>query len=489
MRQTPHGEPEGWFRLVVEAAPNAMLAVDRRRSIALVNRGAETLFGYAREELLGQPVELLIPGRFRDHHPAHFEGFLADPKTRAMGAGRELFGLRKDGTEVPIEIGLSPVATPDGTFTLASIIDITERKRAEQIFRAIVEAAPNAKLVIDGARRITLVNRSAEKLFGYPREELVGELLDVLVPDGAREHHVDLVRGFFDAPKARAMGAGRELYGRRKDGTEVPLEIGLSPIEAPEGTFTLASIIDITERRQREDELRRSNAALEQFAYVASHDLQEPLRMVASYTELLGQRYQGKLDEKADKYIYYAVDGARRMQQLVADLLSFARIGSQGKPMIPVDSAAVVSAVIEVLCEPIESAAATIEVGPLPWVTADEGQLRRLFQNLIGNAIKFRGDTPPRVAIDAEQKHDLWQFSVKDNGIGIDMQYAERIFQMFQRLHGRGEYPGNGIGLSLAQRIVERHGGKIWLESEPHVGSTFFFTLPAAPGPTGEAAP
>jgi len=591
------------FRLVVEAAPNAMLMINLQRRINLVNRKTEDLFGYDRDELLGQPIEMLVPQRYRASHPVLVEGFLAQPKVRAMGAGRELFGQRKNGSEVQIEIGLNPIETPEGLCTLASIIDVTERKRAEQRFRLVVEAAPNAMLMIDVARNITLVNQRTEDLFGYDRNDLLGHPIETLVPERFRDRHPGFVQAFSADPKARPMGAGRELFGRRRDGTEIPIEIGLNPIETPEGFFTLASIIDISERKradaaherlaaiveysedaiiskapdgkivswnhgaeqlfgysaeealgqpvfmlvpvrlvdeehrlldqiqrdervnhfetirrrkdgsevdvsvrlspirnaagevigesgimrditelkQRDAELQRSNAELEQFAYVASHDLQEPLRMVANYTELLAQRYRGKLDEKADKYIHYASDGARRMQRLVADLLAYSRVGSQGKSLVPVDSGAVLGSVLESLQSLVRNAGARVEYDALPVVLADDVQLRQLFQNLISNAIKFRAEAAPHVVVKAAGAGDRWQFSVSDNGIGMDMQHAPRIFQMFQRLHELGRYEGSGIGLAIAKRIVERHGGSIWVDSLLGRGTTFFFSLKRVP--------
>ena len=600
--RTASSPTDEWFRLIVEAVPNAIIIVDRDRTITLVNCATEALFGYERTELMGQVVETLIPARFRADHPDDVAQFLADPQTRPMGVGRDLFGRRKDGSEMPIEIGLNPIETPDGPCTLASIIDLSDRKRAieteqrmaalvesandaivtkdltgiirswnpgaerllgypaddiigesvtrllpedrqgeetmllerirngqrvsnfesvrrrrdgslvevsltispvrdlrgrvvgaskiirdiserkqfETRFRLVVEAAPSAMIMADKSGVITLVNRRSEDLFGYRREQLIGMSIQALIPERFRERHRGHVAGFFASATARPMGAGGELFGLRNDGTEVPIEIGLNPIDTSDGLFTLASIIDITERKRYQDELRRSNVELEQFAHVASHDLQEPLRMVASYTELLGERYGDQLDERAQKYIHYAVDGARRMQRLVADLLTYSRVGLQGKPLVPVNAAPVIDGVLTLLEGAIRDAGAVIEVGPLPVVLADEGQLHQLLQNLIGNAIKFRGDAPPHIVVEATRHNTCWRFFVRDNGIGIDMRHADRVFEMFQRLHERGRYDGSGIGLSVAKRILERHGGAIWLESEPGRGTTVHFTLLAA---------
>jgi len=468
---------EHCFSQIAEAAQNAMVVVSADQKIVLANSATELLFGYSRAELIGQAVELLMPERFRGVHSAPAAQFLREPSRRGMNAGREQFGRKKDGTELLVEIGLTPLDTPDGLLTLASIVDVSNRKLAERRFRLVVEGAPNAILMTDRTGTITLVNRRAEEIFGYAREEMVGQSIGMLVPQRFHPAHAQHVEGFFVARKDRAMGEGRELWGRRKDGSDVAIEIGLNRIDLPDGPATLVSIIDITERKRTEDELRRSNAELEQFAYIASHDLQEPLRMVASYTELLGDRYKGKLDEKADKYIFYAVDGARRMQQLVADLLAYSRVGSEGKPLVPIDSGAVLRNVVRGLGALIRDAGATVEAGALPLVLADEVQLQQLLQNLIGNAIKFRGDTPPHVRIDASRENERWVFSVQDNGIGMEMQYKDRVFQMFQRLHERGKYEGSGIGLAITKRIVERHGGRLWFESELGRGTTFFFTL------------
>jgi light-regulated signal transduction histidine kinase (bacteriophytochrome) len=229
-------------------------------------------------------------------------------------------------------------------------------------------------------------------------------------------------------------------------------------------------------------ELERSNAELEQFAYVASHDLQEPLRKVSSFCQLLQQRYGGQLDERADQYIGFAVDGARRMQHLINDLLAFSRVGRMERAHTAVDCGALVAAVRDDLARVIEESAARVEAGPLPTVQGDPSLLRLVFANLIGNAVKFRGPEPPRVRIDAERADGMWRFSCADNGIGIDAEYADRIFVIFQRLHPRSSFEGTGIGLAMCRKIVEYHGGRMWLdtEREPSApGSRFCFTLPA----------
>lgn len=397
---------EGTFRRLLETAPDAIIVVDRAGRIILVNEQAERMFGYRREELLGQVHEILVPARLREMHVRHRDTYLEHPSTRPMGIGRDLLAVRKDGTEFPVEISLSPTRVDDQEVVVSAIRDITQRRSVDARFRALLEAAPDAMVIVDGAGQIVVVNGQAERWFGYDREEMIGQPLEILIPERFRERHPEHRSAYHARPRVRPMGAGLELYARRKDGSEFPVEISLSPLETGEGLLVISTIRDITERKKADEalarqaqELARSNAELEQFAYVASHDLQEPLRMVASYTQLLARRYRGKLDEDADEFIGYAVDGVKRMQELINDLLAYSRVGSRGEEFVPVDCEAVLERVLANLHLAIEESGGTVTHDPLPTVVGDPSQLGQLFQNLVSNALKFRGADPPRVHI------------------------------------------------------------------------------------------
>ena len=483
---------EGRYRGLLEAAPDAMVVVNQGGEIVLLNVQAEKQFGYRRDELLGQKVKNIIPSGFAERLIADEKRSVEDALAQQIGTGIELIARRKNGSEFPIEIMLSPLDSAEGILVTAAIRNISVRREAEKHlalmegrYRGLLEAAPDAMVVVNPSGDIVLLNVQAEKQFGYHRDELVGQRMKNIIPAGFAERLIaDALRSAEDA-LAQQIGTGIELTARRKDGSEFPIEIMLSPLESAEGILVTAAIRDITMRKVAEahllykvEELNRSNEELGQFAYIASHDLQEPLRMVASYTQLLARRYKGKLDSDADEFITFAVDGANRMQRLIQDLLAYSRVGTKGKELLQTSSEDALERSLLNLRAAIADSGALVTHDPLPAVLADEVQLIQLFQNLVGNAIKYQRAGTPKIHISASKNGGTkWTFSVRDNGLGIDPQYFERIFVMFQRLHKREEFAGTGIGLAICKKIVERHGGTISVESQPGQGSNFLFAL------------
>lgn len=345
----------------------------------------------------------------------------------------------------------------------------------------ILKSMAETLMVIDPDGTIQRVNQAAISLLGYERAELVGRSAGDVFEEG-----VDVL-SLFKQSGPNDVIRSIDTSVVTKDGRHVAVSLSGSVMREDDGEIQGMVCVaqDITERKQTHEmlerqaqELVRSNAELEQFAWVASHDLQEPLRMVASYTQLLSKRYKGKLDADADEFIAFAVDGATRMRSLINALLELSRVGARGKDFEATDCDAVCDRTLVNLETLVEDSGALVTRDRLPTVMGDETQLGQLFQNLIANAIKFRGDEQLTVHVGAEQRNGHWEFCVRDNGIGIDPEYAERIFVVFQRLHGKGDRPGTGIGLSICKKIVELHGGRIWVKSLPDEGAAFYFTLP-----------
>jgi two-component system sensor histidine kinase/response regulator len=361
---------------------------------------------------------------------------------------------------------------------------------SEKRVLAITQSAPDAIVSADSNGRVTYFNPAAERMFGYSSVEAHGQPLTLLMPERFHSAHRAGLERFLATKEARLIGKSVEVVGRRRNGDEFPFSISLSAWETAGETSFAGILRDISERKKSEEhlakavaELRRSNVELQQFAYVASHDLQEPLRMVASYTQLLAKRYQGRLDSEADEFIAYAVDGCNRMQALIQDLLTYSRAGTDGKALCEISGEKLLKEALTNLQATIEESGAIVTYDSLPAITSDATQLVQVFQNLVGNAIKYRSTAVPRVHVSAARSGgNEWIFSVRDNGMGIDPKYFEKIFIIFQRLHGRQEFKGTGIGLAICKKIVERLGGRIWVESQPEKGSTFYFALPETGG-------
>lgn len=361
-----------------------------------------------------------------------------------------------------------------------------ERERTERFLRSVLDNTLDGIISIDEAGVVQSFNRAAERIFGYGTDEVIGRNVNMLMPEPFHSEHDRYVADYVQTGHARIIGIGREVTGRRKDGSTFPMDLAVSEFWLGEARYFTGIVRDISERKQAEEALRttveelaRSNLDLEQFAYAASHDLQEPLRAVSGCVQVLRKRYEGQLDERADALIAHTIDGVTRMQTLINGLLTYSRVGTRGKAFEATDCNAALAQALANVEVSIRESGATVTHDQLPVVDADAAQMVQLFQNLVGNAIKFRGTEPPRIHVGARPVDDHWELTVADNGIGLEPEYFERIFVIFQRLHTRDEYPGTGIGLAICKKIVERHGGQIWVASEAGSGATFHFRLPS----------
>lgn len=487
VRRTAQEQLERFFQLSVDPLVIAGLDGYFKR----LNPVWPTLLGHSEQELLSRPFLELV-------HPEDQEATRAVIAQLERGEVVRQFENRYRTADGSWKwILWSSVAVPETGTIYAVAHDLTERKQLElrvaadqRYTRTLIEASIDALATISPEGRVTDVNQEMERLTGRTRGELVGSAFrDCFSDSEAAQRGVELV-----------LREGRvrdyELAVRRPGGglTPVSCNATLYRNAAGEPVGVFAAARDITDQKRAHQtlaehaaELARSNAELQQFAYAASHDLQEPLRMVASYTQLLARRYEGKLDEKADEFIRYAAEGATRMQALIRDLLSYSRVTTGARQAAPVQPQASLERALVNLRLLARDTGATITFDPMPAVMADEIQLMQVFQNLVGNAMKFHGGAAPEVHVAAEVVGSECRFSVRDNGLGIAPEHRERIFLLFQRLHSRGEYPGTGLGLAICRKVVERHGGRIWVESSPGEGSTFYFTLPLAAATTGEA--
>ena len=491
-------ESEERFRSVVDSANDGILVYDKQLNVIAGNLAAERILGLPLANIIGAAgFTSLLPCVHADGSPV-----LPDerPTRLTVKSGKPLTGqivgiYRPDGSMNWLSVNTGFLRRPgdaDWYGVVSTIGDITKQRHAElalsaseALYRQTFELATAGIAHVDLSGRFMKVNRRLCEILGYGEQELIGR------PVKEISHPED--RNLTDSQRMRVRSGEKqsvrfEKRYLRKSGAIVWVDLSVALACDASGVpqYEIALFDDITERKKAEaalreahEELKRSNAELEQFAYVASHDLQEPLRMVSSYTQLLMRRYGDKLDGDAKDFTAFIVDGATRMKQLIEDLLAYSRVGTRDKNFKPVDAESSLKRALTNLRAAIQDSGATVTQDKLPTIPCDEVQLAQLFQNLIGNALKFRKpDVAPAVHVGAAEQGAEWEFMVRDNGIGIEPQYFERIFMVFQRLHDKGEYPGTGIGLAIVKKVVERHGGRIWVQSQPGAGTTFHFTMP-----------
>jgi PAS domain S-box-containing protein len=468
---------------IIETLPGMFFMIDGRERVVRWNAEMEKVSGYSASEIA-------------ERHPLDYfdladRPFLADKMTEAFGAGHataEANLIARDGTQHPRLFTSRRVELGGRTLLVGVAIDVAERRRtAERLEKekafsdSIIESLPGVFYLFNAEGRFLRWNRNFAEVTQYSDDEIARMHPTEFFRGQDKVHIADRIGAVFTEGEATAQA---DFVAR--DGSKRPYFFTGKQVVVDEHVCVIGMGIDITERKEAEEavaersrELERSNADLEQFAYVASHDLQEPLRAVASYTQLLARRYRNRLDGDALRFVDRTTAAVARMQALIRDLLAYSRVGTRGERFGATDTEVVLREALDDLQASIAEAGALVTHDPLPKLPADALQLRQLFQNLIGNAIKFRRDEAPRVHVSARRDGDDWVFSVRDNGIGIEPEYAERIFVIFQRLHSRTAYPGTGVGLAICKRIVERHGGRIWVESDPGAGTRVHLRLPA----------
>ena len=493
-------EAENQLRHLFESAPDALIVCDDAGIIELVNSQTEHVFGYSRSELIGQPVEILIPETLRHKHQTHRARYLDAPRRRAMGLGIELRGQRKDGSQFPVDVSLSPFIAREGMKVITGVRDISERKQLELELRshsarllAVAETANDAIITADGAGVITFFNRAAENMFGYTAQEAVGQNLTILMPPEYHERHTRGMREFIRTQKGTIIGSTVELTGQRKDGSRFIVDVSLANFSIDQETHFASIMRDVTSRKAaerevldlnhalklRNAELEALNRELETFNYSASHDLRTPLRSISSFSQILLSDYAATLDAEGQHYLHRIRDAALRMGKLIDGLLDLSRVSREELQVVPVNLSDMAIDCVAALQEAEPERAVTVDIEPGLTASGDPTLLRAAMCNLIENAWKFTCDTADAKIHFGMLESDSAErvFFVQDNGVGFDMAYVHKLFHAFQRLHAHTEFSGTGIGLATVQRIITKHGGRIWVDAALGKGAAFYFTL------------
>ena len=471
---------QAWLASIIECAHDAVISVDLNGRIMTWNPGAERLWGYTAAEIIGRHSDVLLLAEQEDDVHKRHVALVQSERTEEYQAER----VRKDGTAITVMVTLASIADETGRIIgLSGIVrDISAQQRADARFRGLLEAAPDAMVCVDSDGRIVLVNAEAERLFGYPRDELAGQLVEILVPDAIKAGHPGLRAGYAADPQPRQLGAGLELSGRRRDGTTFPAEISLSALDTGQGVLVSAAIRDVTEQRQMLDDLRRTNQSLQQLGYSIAHDLRTPLRSLAGFSAVLVEDYADVLGEDGRNYAQRIEAASRHIGQVLDDLVQLSRLARAEMSLEPVDLGAEAVTIAADLQRQDPARSVRFTIQPQAWALADRALIREALHSLLGNAWKFTTGRDG-AAIEfgmAPAANARVCCYVRDNGAGFDPAYVDKLFTPFQRLHSTREFAGTGIGLACVREIMDRHNGRAWAEGTVGDGATFFFTLQAA---------
>ena len=504
-KPAPHPDAESALAALVASCDHAIIGLAPDGQITSWNRSAEKIFGHALAEVHGRSASLLVPPELA----AEAERLFARVWRGESVTGHETVRLRRDGQRVNVSLTLSPIRDQTGAIAGAMLIarDLTEQQKMSAVaaqLRVAIDAAPNGMVMIDEAGNIVMANVQMERLFGYDRSEMLGQPIELLIPQRYHHAHPAQRDAYLASPEVRAMGHGRDLFARRKDGTEFPVEVGLNPAHTSEGTFVLGAVIDITPRKKMEAELARAHSELQQHAlkleatvaertahlqqtiaelegvsYSLSHDLRGPLRTIQGFAQLVLEDAGERLKAEEQDLLRKAIKAAHRLDRLIQDVLTYTRVSRQSVVLETVDVERLLRQIVDERPE-LRRPRAEIEIAsPLLKVHGHEASLTQVITNLLDNAVKFvPPDRTPRIHIHSRALGDQVELCFEDNGIGIPLEAQGRLFSIFQRVHDDKKYPGTGIGLAIVRKAVERMGGSVRLESEPGVGSRFCVRLP-----------
>ncbi len=464
------------YQEIFDRSPVAMLLVDESSSIQIINKHAAELFEYSEGELVGRDISVLVPENTRKKHPGLVKGFFSSPLPRQMGVGRNLYGVKKDHSQFPVEVGLNPIQAEDKFYVMASVIDITERIRAEERFKIAVDAAPNGMLMVSKQGVIELINKATEEIFGYDREELIGEKIEMLVPQEFRVPHPNFIKSYINKPEPRSMGIGRELFGKHKSGRLIPLEIGLRPIVFEDDTYVISSIVDITERRNAEKELEMKNQEIQEFSYRTSHDLKSPLLTIEGLAEFVHQDITNGKIEPAAEGISRIKTLTKKLNRLVEDILILTKadLSNEEASVFDFNQYAIdAKEKFEILLDKNSVRLETVFAQNKSLVTQNT-RLTQVLDNLISNSIKYskEGNESHYVRLNVFNDAQKFYIQVEDNGIGIPKEKHQEVFGMFKRFDQR-DVAGSGLGLYMIKKHMQKLGANINFESNPK-GTIFY---------------